>query len=446
MFKLFQTATLAALALATVGCATRGAVQFNCAGFDGFTHPLEPSKLVRDIQSDQVREVDVLAVERESILPRDAMAIGIRNLVRDRSQKAAPGARADVLLLSGGGQWGAFGAGFLSSLHDQSTKNGGGDRYPDFGVITGVSTGGLQSLFVAIGNEKAFKALQTHYAPKSEGEVVDRDKATWKVAVKGSMAGLAPLRRKIEAALCTDGDPAKGCDLIDQLARSGRAVYIGFVEAKSGKFIYADAIAIARSASVGADPVAARRNAQQCLTGVAMASAAMPVFFQQVRIGQRAYYDGGVRQSVFEARTAERLQQAMTELRAEKGFAAGRAGEPALYVVRNGPTTVMDKPEPDPDEKADALTAAFRAEAIVVNELEVSSIAALRLARPTGAIRLVTADGWEREPALCTKPPKVMFDPTFMQCLQEFGRIKAARTVPWISLSMLPLDAKAIEQ
>lgn len=449
------------------GCATRGSLAMKCDGFKDFITELKPSQLVQDIQSDVAVSIDLMRNPATmDMAPRfdsgpDPLAASLRALTDGNTQAAAMTGRGDgpppraALLLSGGGQWGAFGAGFLSKVQTDPRT------HIDFGVITGVSTGGLQSLFLAIDDEDAYRRLRIAYAPENEKQVVKRNPKALAV-VTGSLAGLAPLRKRIEAALCTGGDAAKGCPMIDKLAASGRNVFIGFVEAKSGTFYYADAKAIAESAQGGGPQ---RRNAQQCLTGVALASAAMPVFFQQVKIGDHAYYDGGVRQSVFEENISGALDAAVQSARADARRRSGNPAAsqaiamPALYVVRNGPTQLLGdkgKPEDDvgPDSKADALTAAFRAEAIVVNQLEVGSIAALRLSHPTGAINLVTADGYHRwltPPDAgafkgCDKPKDVMFDPTFMGCLQRLGEWKAARRAPqspWISLSPLAIDTAA---
>jgi hypothetical protein len=457
---------IVAVSLAVSGCATRGAVRITCNDFGRYVTPIEPSRIVKDIQQDSGQPVHVLSpfdavgtdktAARLSPLGESLKALTLDNAVKLRTTKARETARGApaVLLLSGGGQWGAFGAGFLSALHRQ-----GGERAIDFGVITGVSTGGLQSLFVAVDHvdDEAYKKLERSYSPVREKEIVNRNGKPLAV-VTGSLAGLKPLRRKIEAALCTDGNPARGCPMIDKLAASGRQVYIGFVKADTGVFEYADAVKIASS---GTGSLEARKNAQQCLTGIALASAAMPVFFQQVRINGSTFYDGGVRQSVFEQNVANELAQAVevarTKLQPDGIRASSReVPSPILYVVRNGPTQLLGtkgKPENDitANRKADALTAAFRAEAIVVNQLEVGSIAALRLAHPVGPIRLVTADGYHKwltpagseVAAGCSKPPNIMFDPEFMRCLQRFGQSKAGRPVPWIELSPLQLPQSA---
>jgi hypothetical protein len=96
-----------------------------------------------------------------------------------------------------------------------------------------------------------------------------------------------------------------------------------------------------------------------------------------------------------------------------------------------------------PQKGADALTNALRAEAIVVNQLEVQSIADLRLADPTGPIGLVTADGFDRPPGSCVKEPKdAMFSPSFMACLTRFGAARADRVPPWRALSPIAPGAE----
>jgi hypothetical protein len=348
--------------------------------------------------------------------------------VEARPPEQVPG----VLMLSGGGQWGAFGAGFLDQLRIRGAL-------PNARFITGVSTGSLQSLFVSIGTAEAYAQLLAAYAPASESEIVDRG-GFLRVLFKGSMAGLDPLRRRIEAALCPDtivDDASRAC-AIDALkamrgpdGRQLRFVLIGFTEAASGKFQYVDVVELAQLP---------RREARTCITGVALASAAMPVNFEQVQINGVTYYDGGTRASVFEANVAASARRVAERRRNVPGHAPSPppAREPLIpiHVVRNGPTTVVA--DPDIDEDAGPIPAAERAEAILVNQLEVTSIAMIRVEHPTGTLRLVTADGYADVP--CDKPTDgTMFSPGFMQCLTRFGRTKADAASPWIDLSNLPV-------
>jgi predicted acylesterase/phospholipase RssA len=72
---------------------------------------------------------------------------------------------ADMLIISGGGDWGAFGAGFLkgwSRVHGPLAK-------PEFDVVTGVSTGALISPFAFLGDDDSIDLIETLYRnPKKD--------------------------------------------------------------------------------------------------------------------------------------------------------------------------------------------------------------------------------------------------------------------------------------
>jgi len=213
---------------------------------------------------------------------------------------------------------------------------------------------------------------------------------------------------------------------------------VGYIEAKSGDFFYSDMHQIARTTDSA--------NARRCIAGTTLASSAMPVTFQQVRINGRAYYDGGVRQSVF-ASFAEQLG------RAARAQETGQSGDVPFYVVRNGPTGLIDGEGNDrPDRSPTVLTAAERAQTIVTNQLEVGSIAALRLQKPQGPLYFISADGWE-DHRFTTRQGKAttcgairkrldgaMFDPDFMDCLMDYGRTRADAEKPWRTLMSIGKD------
>jgi predicted acylesterase/phospholipase RssA len=64
----------------------------------------------------------------------------------------------DVLLLSGGGQHGAYGVGFLRGWRERA-----GAPMPAFDLVTGVSTGSLQAPFALLGTEVALDTLAAIY-------------------------------------------------------------------------------------------------------------------------------------------------------------------------------------------------------------------------------------------------------------------------------------------
>lgn len=430
-----------ALGLMLSACAGQSRLNITCAPFDKYKHDVPYSALENEIHG--LATPGSGGAVRPQDVPRDGdMLQRMQRATEPESVQGALSARRGprperplpaVLMLSGGGQWGAFGAGYL----DQMRLNG---TLPDVTFISGISTGALQALFVSIGTPEAYAALLKAYAPADESEVVNRG-GFLRVLFHGSLAGLEPLQARIEAALCPDAivdDPTQRC-AIDSLRAMMRPdgtqtkyVLIGFVEAASGRFKYVDVVELAQLP---------RREARTCITGAAMASAAMPVSFEPVQVNGVTYYDGGVRASVFEANVAASATAVSEAPDPDAPAAPAAPDRPRtplfpIYVVRNGPTTV--EPDPEIDGKGGAIDAAQRAEAILVNQLEVSSIAVIRIEHPVGPLRMVSADGWKDVP--CVKPGGgVMFAPEFMTCLTALGRRKANAPQPWIELSNLSI-------
>jgi predicted acylesterase/phospholipase RssA len=90
----------------------------------------EPGASGAEARFARERQVEALAPAREAL----------------RRSLSTPG-RVQVLALSGGGQWGAFGAGFLKGWTQA------GDRPAEFQVVTGTSTGSLQATFAFLGRD-----------------------------------------------------------------------------------------------------------------------------------------------------------------------------------------------------------------------------------------------------------------------------------------------------
>lgn len=460
----FSKVAMASAALGSLlllsGCVTlRGPQDLSCPTFFDKVYTPAPGRFVADIQSDgrvlPPAPSGIKAfggpLEMAMLRERDPLAASMSSLVDsapdgNKGIEIAP--QRDVLLLSGGGQWGAYGAGLFASLAADSKRD---LALANVGVITGISTGSLQTmlLMVALDESKsrkvrklAMERLVWGYSPDHEREVV-RNTTQWFIPLFGSQAATGPLRQRIRDALC----PTKECTLIDEIRSSKVDGYIGFVSAKTGAFQYVDVREqVARAGDNDA--------AVECLAAAAMASSAMPVFHQQLRVRGRAgaatLYDGGVRRSVFYEKAMEAMDDAVKEhLKALPAsttlaqFAAAYAEKaPVIYVVRNGPTTRDEKSELD--DRRGPLKHGMRGYDLLVNEAEIGSIAALRLHNPFGRIRMTTADNWEGSDGaagLCTRATKGdhMFSPDFMECLRGLGHRKVHRAGgPWWDLR--PID------
>ena len=240
----------------------RGPLTFRIDGF--YTHVVDGDvgPFIRDVQAD-VPDAEICRLD-------DRMSCSIRDAVQRCSDPGRPD--CNVLLLSGGGQWGAYGAGLFDTL----SRNSGNElALPDIGVITGISTGSLQALMlmVALDGKQtpamrrfALDRLVWGYSPQRESEVVNNS-GLISVPLFGSAAGTAPLRRRVIEALMPGGDPR----LIEAIGQSSVEGFVGFVEAERGLFRYAEVKDLVNSAP---SPAAAA----EALAAASMASSAMPVF------------------------------------------------------------------------------------------------------------------------------------------------------------------------
>lgn len=422
-----RAAPVLTLALMASGCVHLDAkpMDFACGPLlEGHVATYQPSPLLAQIQRDagydDLEGQGLAAPEFRAI---DAVSagdplVGALASANRLTDKDARGAK--VLMLSGGGSWGAFGAGFLRK-----------QPIRDWDVVTGISTGSLQGLFVAAGD---YDRMAIEYGISDEAELAVPNSKIG-IVRKGSQYDIAPLRAQLFDYLLAS---PSGELPFERMARADApALFTGVVEASSGDLKVVAVSAVVREEYASGKPDAARLAAlTECIVGVTLASSSIPVRLTPVRIDRKAYVDGGVRSSVFEAGVASRA-----------AFAAaspGAAAAPDLYVIRNGPTVVFrDKADPATgrpkvDVRPDVGRVGMRGYSTIVNQSELMSIAALRLGYPRGAIRLMTADGFNhpRDPARCGPRPEALFDPGFMRCLIGWGERKASRC-RWIELAAM---------
>ena len=78
----------------------------------------------------------------------------------------------DILIISGGGDWGAFGAGFLKGWQKVPAKHP--LAKPEFDAVTGVSTGTLIAPFAFLGDERSIDEIANLYRNPQEDWVRNR--------------------------------------------------------------------------------------------------------------------------------------------------------------------------------------------------------------------------------------------------------------------------------
>ena len=121
-------------------CSTVAAVS-GCAAIK------RPPTTMSQLEQDAITAARAEDATRDSVLARLARRVVVRG---DRT--------LEVLMLSGGGQNGAFGAGFLRGWQARTDA-----RLPTFDLVTGISTGALQAPFALVGSKAAIDTLGELY-------------------------------------------------------------------------------------------------------------------------------------------------------------------------------------------------------------------------------------------------------------------------------------------
>jgi NTE family protein len=230
------------------------------------------------------------------------------------SKEGAGGAAANgrvALVMSGGGARGAYEAGVLSYLFDDLAARLG--RPAHFDIVTGTSVGAVHACFVAASQQAAEDGALLPELWRSlsldrvfEVGATDLLRVPWQLLGLGSVGNLLPARgesipERIPGLFDTewleslvlehvdwkrlrrniDGGALEALAIAATEIETGRSVV--FVDAKGGTVPpwARDPFVIARAARIGA--------------AHALASAAIPLVFPAVRIGQTFYCDGGLR-------------------------------------------------------------------------------------------------------------------------------------------------------
>ena len=205
-----------------------------------------------------------------------------RMIVRAEKKFAVAGGAQpvlDFLALSGGGDFGAFGAGFLvgwGQVTDPQWKR------PEFDAVTGVSTGALIAPFAFIGTDEACLAVEEFYRNPKEDWVRDRGWLFFLPSNPSFMA-IKGLERDVRTAI-----DARRFEQIVQGARDGRALLVSATDLDLGRQKVWNVSVEAQKD--GSDPDRVRR--------MLLASAAIPAIFPPVEIDGGIYADGGVTANV----------------------------------------------------------------------------------------------------------------------------------------------------
>lgn len=204
--------------------------------------------------------------------------------VRESQRPETLPPKKSVLVLSGGGAFGAYSAGILCGWSESGTR-------PTFDTVTGVSTGALVAVFAFLGPEYDDELRRSYTEIDSAG--IYRTKPIFVALLSDSLNDSKPLHKQIEEAITPE--------VVAKLAKAhaeGRRLYIGTTDLDGRRPVVWDLSAIAASG---------KPDSRELICNLLLASAAIPAFFPAVEIpiqvdGKKyveRHVDGGLTQPLF---------------------------------------------------------------------------------------------------------------------------------------------------
>lgn len=233
-----------------------------------------------------------LLAERQTVL--QAIAQGrqrfeqkaMRRIISEQTAAAAdPSAERgvfDILIISGGGDYGAFGAGVLKgwgTIKDPSL------RRPMFDVVTGVSTGSLISPYAFIGTDEAIREIYKLYMNPDPGWVKRRS-GLFFLPSRDSLIDPSGLHNAAEQQFTPEMIGA-----ITRGWKEDRQLLVGTTNLDMGFMRIFDLTRVAAKANDTGD--------RAYFLNVLKASIAIPGAFPPVEIDGHLHVDGGATLSIF---------------------------------------------------------------------------------------------------------------------------------------------------
>jgi len=224
-------------------------------------------------------------------------------LARAEARARSPRATMDLLIISGGGDWGAFGAGVLKGWG----RVKGDMARPQFDGVTGVSTGALIAPFAFIGDDEAIERIVRLYREPAPDIAVSRGLLFFWPS-NPSLYTLPGLERELRTAL------DRG--MLERLAAqeaSGRLLLVNTTNVDLGEMHAWDLLAEAKAALAAGDPGHVHR--------ILLASAGIPAVFPAREIGSHLYVDGAITGNILYGARVDDEQGMVAQWRAKHGRA-----------------------------------------------------------------------------------------------------------------------------
>jgi len=350
-------------------------------------------------------EIDATAARMTERATRDSVIEGLVRRARTRGDRTL-----DILMLSGGGQNGSFGVGFLRGWASRIEA-----PMPRFDLVTGISTGALQAPYALLGTPAALDSITSTYA-RAASEIAPTLDWWFFFRRTGGLVNTKRFDRALEKAI--DG----------QFRRQLRGA---LSEDRQMLFATTDwDLGIGRTWSLG-------ETLDTSATGLARtrqllkAATAIPAIFPQVIVDGHLHGDGGAIANVLTLLSFDDYQR-LGERLAANGM---RDVTVRVYVVMN----LWTHAEPKIIKPSSRKQIASRSNAVIFYSHQPETLSALAdLARAVSSqvtgvrveLRVATLPAW-----LSTEPgADKLFNKQFMQRLDDMGYAKGRSASPWDSI------------
>jgi predicted acylesterase/phospholipase RssA len=318
-----------------------------------------------------------------------------------------PDRTLDILMLSGGGQNGAFGAGFLRGWASRADA-----PMPRFDLVTGISTGALQAPYALLGTKSALDTISSLYARAATTIAPTIDWLFW-LRQTGGVVNTDRFDRALEQGI---NGPFR--DQLRVAFAEDRQIVIGTTDFDLG---------IGRLWSLG-DEIDATDAGIARTRALLKAATAIPAMFPPVMIDGHLHADGGVVENLATVLTFEDYRQLGAALAAR-----GLSGVTVrVWVVMN----LWSHPEPKVIAPSSRKQMDARSTALLFYLHQPAALAALEnLGRAVSA----SVPGVRMQVHIATLPSELstapgaqaLFEQAFMARLDSLGYAKARSATPW---------------
>ena len=217
---------------------------------------------------------------RELMAARQAVdakrADAFTGLMRPFLKRAESRKAVDFLIISGGGDWGAFGAGVLKGWG----RVQGDMARPEFDVVTGVSTGAMIAPFAFLGDDESIERIVQLYRHPKEDWVRSRGLIFF-MPNNPSFYALPGLEREMRQSL-----DRKLLERIATQEGNGRSLLVNTTNIDLGDMQAWDIVAETKAALAA--------GKEDHVYSILLASAGIPAIFPARGIGNYLYVDGAI--------------------------------------------------------------------------------------------------------------------------------------------------------